>query len=143
MEEACAVPPAPPAAPVPTAGAAEQAGRGRPAGSMRAALAACAANPARQARAVQWQQPLPQLQANAPAGVPAAAGRMHKTEEAKEDAGKALPPPRAPSADSLGGASADSTATSREVRTLTFPALHDQVCHWQRAATGQASSQRH
>ncbi len=158
-EEVSAKPPAPPAAP----GVVGQAGGGRPAGAVRAALAACGARLARRAKALLWQQRLLQLRTVAPAAVPAAAdlsstaeagkeeeageaegakaeeagkaeeakAELDKLEEAKteageaeeakaedgkEDAGEASPPPRAPSADSLGGASADNEATSKEVR---------------------------
>ena len=129
-EEVRAKPPAPPAAP----GVVGQAGGGRPAGAVRAALAACGARLARRAKALLWQQRLLQLRAVAPAAVPAAAdlsstaeaGKEEageaevKTEADKKDAGEASPPPRSPSADSLGDASADNEARSKEVRNAAF-----------------------
>ena len=65
------------------AGAAEQASRDRPASSSCAALAACAAELARQARALQWQHRLLQLGKVAPMGVPAAS-HTHMA-DSKED----------------------------------------------------------
>jgi hypothetical protein len=119
-EEISAAPPAPPAAP----GVVGQAGGGRPAGVVRAALAACGA------KALQWQRRLLQLRQLAPASVPMeaaetpAAGKKQPAASAEVDAGKAPPPPRAPSAEQgWDELVASSLSASSGVRTLAFTAF--------------------
>jgi hypothetical protein len=56
-------------------------------------------------------------------------------EVGKADADQTPPLPCAHSADLWDELSAHRTSPSQEVHTLAFTALHDKVCHLQRAAT--------